>query len=223
MSKYNSDKYYDLCVYAGVFCLIMLAIACFLPGLSDSTEYTAVGNTWGFEYFKEISFNRHKLGIKSFLMLIWLGVLIGSISKCVKSEERNEKLLLLFITASIGLVLLIRTYDYAQNPSKLVFGHAKIEHLNYHTLNSPQKDNKRYTTKIDPLFKSGTIRQKNNDDTYIEKVKSTEETSFFGINAKKITYNKSYSLGEGFWLMLITLIVQFVVVIIIKALDKTLN
>lgn len=72
MKKNNYGRFYDWGVYAGVVCLILLIIACYLPGLSDSTEYTAVGNTWGFEYYKEFAFNKHKLGIKSFLMhLAW--------------------------------------------------------------------------------------------------------------------------------------------------------
>lgn len=118
-------------LYVGIVCMIFLTIASFLPGI-EGTKYTMVGDTWGFEYYKEITFIRHNLRMKSLVQFLWVGLLIAGIGHCIKGHsERDSQIEIIFMSAILGLVLLVRTYDFANNPSKLVFTNQsakRIEH-----------------------------------------------------------------------------------------------
>lgn len=131
MKTENLRTTYRKILYAGIGSMILLVIACFLPGIED-TNYIMVGDTWGFEYYKEITFIRHNLRIKSLVHFLWVGMLIVGIFHCLKRHsKRDSQIAIIFMSAILGLVLLVRTYDYANNPSKLVFTNQsakRIEH-----------------------------------------------------------------------------------------------
>ena len=131
MKTYYLKTSYRRFLYMGIGCMILLVIACFLPGIED-IKYTMLGDTWGFEYYKEITFIRHNSRIKSLVHFLWVGMLIVGIFHCLKRHsKRDSQIAIIFMSAILGLVLLVRTYDYANNPSKLVFTNQsakRIEH-----------------------------------------------------------------------------------------------
>lgn len=190
----------------GIGCMILLVIACFLPGIED-IKYTMLGDTWGFEYYKNLTFLRHNLGFKSFVMLAWLGILTGGILHCVNNREEKGVGLILLITAVLGVVLLIRTYDYSNNPSKLVLGNSDIVYSNF----GRNMKKKNFSERIDSLNKSGQIRLGSKGKTTLLLHSKDTDKSFCGIKARKIVYNKTFPLGDGFWFMLVVVIVQLLI------------
>ena len=204
-------------LYVGIVCMILLVIACFLPGIEDS-KYTTIGDTWGFEYYKDITFIRFNLKIRSFVMFFWLGLLIVGIYQCVKGRaERDSQMAIVFVTAILGLVLLVRTYDYASNPSKLVFGHSNIMSVkdsNTHTFQIPSTTKEKehnFYTQVDSLKDAGTFSTKGTERNIVGSVPTIRETSFLGIKAKEITYNRTFPLGVGFWFMLVVVLFQLLI------------
>lgn len=219
MKKNKYDRSFDRCLFVGVACLIMLIITSFLPGLSDSKDYTAVGNTWGLEYYKEFKFLGRGMGIRSFVMFIWLGLLIYSIYEYVKGNaERENQIIGFFIISVLGLILLARTYDYANDPSKLVFGHNKKVNAKFKNLslkNDTLINANQISSRKSKAFESFISEYKSRANDSIRKSNlnvvdemKIEKASFLGIEAKRVTYNKQYSLEYGFWLMFAVVLVQ---------------
>ncbi len=221
MKRNELERHYLYWLYVGIGCIVMLFVASFLPGLADYTDYTSLGNTWGVEYYKELSFVRHKTGIRSFIMLFFLGILIGGISELVKSDDRNRHLLVLLFTALVGTVLLFRTIDYANHPSKLVFGSNHSSKI----FNKSQHNNKDYSLmhKKDANIIDSILLSIPHHSTVDKLEKSCEDASMMGIKAKKVTEYRTYTLGEGFWIMLFTIIIQFVVTFSLWRLNKKIN
>lgn len=209
MKRNELERHYSYWLYVGIGCMVMLLVASFLSGFADYTDYTSVGNTWGFEYYKELSFMGNRTGIKSFIMLFFLGIVIGGISELVKSDDRNEHLFVLLATALVGTVLLVRTIDYANHPSKLVFG-SNHSSRTFNKFQHNDKDyslmQKKYAINIDSIL---LLRPHHGTADY-KREKSSVDTSIMGIKVRKVTEYRTYTLGEGFWIMLFTIIIQLV-------------
>lgn len=84
----------------------------YLPAFDAHSTYLAVGNTWGLDTHKEIAFIGHQLGIKSIVMLIWLGFVLGAIKMCL-GKDKSGHIFALLMVGVISAALLIRTYSSA--------------------------------------------------------------------------------------------------------------
>lgn len=221
MKRKELERHYSYWLYVGIGCMVMLLVASFLSGIADYTNYTSVGNTWGIEYYKELSFMGHKTGIRSFIMLFFLGIVIGGISELVRSDDRNEHLLILLGTALVGIVLLVRTIDYTNHPSKLVLG----SNHSYQSFKKSQYNNKDYSLiqKKDAIIDSILLSKPHPGTVDFKQRKSCENTSIMGIKARKVTEYRTYTLGEGFWIMLFTIIIQLVASFSLWRLNKKFN